>query len=60
MTLTRLLDPLDIFPAVFRNKLHALEGKDKGRWSIWVNGNCRVTFEFREGHAYALDHEDYH
>ena len=41
-------------------KLHELNGTDKGRWSIWVNGNWRITFEFRDGHAYVLDYEDYH
>ena len=25
-----------------------------------VNGNWRVTFEFRDGNAYVLDYEDYH
>ena len=40
--------------------LHPLKGQEKGRWSIWVNGNWRVTFEFRDGHAYVLDYEDYH
>lgn len=32
----------------------------RGRWSVWVNGNWRVTFEFKDGHAYVLDYEDYH
>jgi proteic killer suppression protein len=41
-------------------KLHRLKGSVKGRWSIWVNGNWRVTFEFRDGHAHVLDYEDYH
>lgn len=41
-------------------RLHPLKGEMKGRWSIWVNGNWRVTFEFREGDAYVLDYEDYH
>lgn len=41
-------------------KLHELKGTDHGRWSIWVNGNWRITFEFRDGHAYVLDYEDYH
>ncbi|MGB5104445.1 MAG: type II toxin-antitoxin system RelE/ParE family toxin [Steroidobacteraceae bacterium] len=41
-------------------KLHPLKGKEKGRWSVWVNGNWRVTFEFRDGQAYVLDYEDYH
>jgi toxin HigB-1 len=41
-------------------RLHALKGEGRGRWSIWVNGNWRVTFEFRDAQAYVLDYEDYH
>jgi proteic killer suppression protein len=41
-------------------RLHPLKGTEKGRWSIWVNGNWRLTFAFRDGHAYVLDYEDYH
>ena len=41
-------------------RLHSLKGTNKGRWSIWVNGNWRITFEFADGHAYVLDYEDYH
>jgi proteic killer suppression protein len=41
-------------------RLHLLKGNRKGRWSIQVTGNWRVTFEFREGNAYVLDYEDYH
>ncbi len=41
-------------------RLHPLSGRDHGRWSIRVNGNWRMTFEFRDGHAYVLDYEDYH
>ncbi len=41
-------------------RLHALRGQQAGRWAIWVNGNWRVTFEFREGDAFVLDYEDYH
>jgi proteic killer suppression protein len=41
-------------------RLHPLKGADRGRWSIWVNGNWRLTFEFRDGQAYVLDYEDYH
>lgn len=40
-------------------RLHPLKGKDKGRWSIRVNGNWRMTFEFQDGNAYILDYEDY-
>jgi len=25
-----------------------------------VNGNWRLTFEFRDGNVYVLDYEDYH
>ena len=41
-------------------RLHPLKGKLKGRWTILVSGNWRVTFEFRDGNAYVLDYEDYH
>ena len=41
-------------------RLHASKGRDKGRWSIWVNGNWHITFEFRDGHAYVLNYGDYH
>ena len=41
-------------------KLHPLKGKLKGRWSVSVSGNWRITFEFRDGNAFVLDYEDYH
>ncbi len=41
-------------------RLHPLKGREKGRWSIWVNGSWRLTFEFRDGDACVLDYEDYH
>lgn len=41
-------------------RLHPLKGEDKGRWSVWVNGNWRMTFEFKNGDAHILDYEDYH
>ena len=41
-------------------RLHPLKGKLKGRWSISVSGNWRITFEFRDGNAFVLDYEDYH
>ncbi|WP_298912466.1 type II toxin-antitoxin system RelE/ParE family toxin [uncultured Algimonas sp.] len=40
--------------------LHPLSGRDKGRWSIRVNKNWRLTFEFIDGDVYILDYEDYH
>jgi proteic killer suppression protein len=41
-------------------KLHSLKGSNEERWSIWVNGNWRITFDFRDGNAFILDYEDYH
>ncbi|QNN47288.1 type II toxin-antitoxin system RelE/ParE family toxin [Thermomonas brevis] len=41
-------------------RLHPLKGELKGRWSIWVNGNWRLTFEFADGNVFVLDYEDYH
>ena len=41
-------------------RLHALTGRMKNRWSISVNGNWRLTFEFKDGDVYLLDYEDYH
>lgn len=41
-------------------RLHSLKGELRGRWSIAVNGNWRLTFEFEDGNAYILDYEDYH
>lgn len=40
-------------------QLHSLSGKSKGI-SVKVNGNWRVTFEFKGEYAYIVDYEDYH
>jgi len=41
-------------------RLHQLKGVRKGTWSITVNGNWRVTFEFSDGNVYIANYEDYH
>ena len=41
-------------------RLHALKGERKGFWSITVNANWRVTFEFSNGDVYIINYEDYH
>jgi len=41
-------------------RLHPLKGQERGRWSVWVSANWRLTFEFRDGNAYVLNYEDYH
>ncbi|RAP35020.1 Killer protein [Legionella quinlivanii] len=40
--------------------LHKLKGDRKNSWSITVNGNWRITFEFIDGDAYIVNYEDYH
>lgn len=41
-------------------RLHELKGRDKGRLSVWVNGNWRITFRFEGVDADDVDYEDYH
>ena len=41
-------------------RLHQLKGSRKCLWSISVNANWRVTFEFDDGHVYIVNYEDYH
>ena len=41
-------------------RLHPLNGNRSGFWSISVNGNWRLTFEFSDGNIYILNYEDYH
>ena len=41
-------------------RLHELKGREKGTWSVWVNGNWRVTFLFDGNDAIVLDYLDYH
>lgn len=39
---------------------HALRGYKPKRYTVHVNGPWCITFEFRNGNAYAVDFEDYH
>ncbi|HXK48548.1 MAG TPA: type II toxin-antitoxin system RelE/ParE family toxin [Deltaproteobacteria bacterium] len=41
-------------------RLHELKGKEQGTWSVWVNGNWRVTFRFEGNDAVIVDYRDYH
>jgi proteic killer suppression protein len=41
--------------------LHPLKGLDlKGHFSVWVNGNWRMTFTFDGVDAVLVDYQDYH
>ena len=42
-------------------KLHPRKGRElKGHFSVWVNGNWRMTFTFEGTDAVLVDYQDYH
>ncbi len=51
------LEDLRVAPG---NRLEALRGDQKGRYSIRVNDQYRVTFRFEHATAHAVRCEDYH
>ena len=65
MKLLRILAAIDVavspaeltLPAY---RLHPLKGDMAGHWSIWVNGNWRVTFRFVGADTELVDYQDYH
>jgi len=50
--------PADVDLPGFR--LHPLKGGLKGHWSVWVNGNWRLTFRFVGADVELVDYQDYH
>lgn len=57
--LNKLRELKDIPPSW---KLHPLQGDLKGQWSVTVQANWRITFEFDENtkDVYIVDYQDYH
>jgi proteic killer suppression protein len=63
--LARILAALDVavtadelnLPAF---RLHPLKGELRGHWSVWVNGNWRITFRFAGPNVELVDYLDYH
>lgn len=41
-------------------RFHSLFGRNKGRYSVWVSGNWRITFAWEKEDAIQVDYEDYH
>ena len=41
-------------------RLHSVVGDLAGHWSVWVNGNWRLTFTFEGEDAVLVDYQDYH
>ena len=63
--LLRILSALDVAQApedlsIPSFRTHQLKGDLAGHWSIWVNGNWRVTFRFVEHDVELVDYQDYH
>lgn len=42
------------------NRLEALRGDREGQYSIRINDQWRICFEWREGYAYEIEIVDYH
>ena len=63
--LLRILSLLDVTQspddlAIPSSRTHQLKGDLAGPWSIWVNGNWRITFRFVESDVELVDYQDYH
>jgi len=41
-------------------RLHGLKGNLKDFWSVTVQANWRITFQFEGGDVYVVDYVDYH
>ncbi|MHA6911213.1 type II toxin-antitoxin system RelE/ParE family toxin [Ralstonia pseudosolanacearum] len=41
-------------------RLHPLSGELADHWSVWVNGNWRLTFRFDGEDAEIVNYQDYH
>ena len=42
------------------NRLEALKGNRKGQWSIRINNQWRICFDWLDGYAENVEIEDYH
>jgi proteic killer suppression protein len=51
------IEDLRILPG---NRLEALSGKRKGKWSIRINKQWRICFRFEGGNAFDVEIVDYH
>lgn len=63
--LLRILSSLDVAQgpddlAIPSFRTHRLKGDQAGHYSIWVNGNWRITFRFLDSDVELVDYQDYH
>lgn len=52
-------ESLDELRELRSNKLHQLQGDHKGQWAIWISGQWRICFTWRDGAA-EVEIVDYH
>jgi proteic killer suppression protein len=52
-----VIDDLRIPPG---NRLEKLSGDREGQWSIRINAQSRLYFEWRDAHAWNVEIVDYH
>jgi toxin HigB-1 len=53
-------DDLRVLAGLPGNRLEKLSGDRKGQYSIRINDQWRVCFEWRDGDAYEVEIADYH
>ena len=53
----RILKDLGVFPG---NRLEKLKGDRAGQYSIRINEQWRICFEWADGNAYMVEITDYH
>lgn len=63
--LARILAALDVAQtaedlSIPSFRTHRLKGELDGTWAIWVNGNWRITFQFRGEDVEFVDYQDNH
>ena len=59
----RVLDAADSLEALMHlpsNRFKALGGDRKGQYSIWINDQWRICFEWQDGDAHEVEITDYH
>ncbi len=59
----RILSALNIMNSLNALEIynvHPLKGDMKGLWSVTVQANWRITFEFDGQNVYIVDYQDYH
>ena len=51
---------IEMLKTIPGNKLHSLSGDRKGQYTISINNQWRICFQWHEGHAYNVEIVDYH